>query len=465
MASPTLTDLLHDALSAPAPSVAYRIGRALTAHFPSRIVLQVEQEQFDPWELAAAGGCELTTRADPYAEITTRSRVPDDGVASYPRCALYDVRWGNEKLVLVTATWPEGFSCTRHPRWIVADTQPLAERFLSAVAGHCHIPRDSVLVFSNNHWSKDKDLYRAIQASTFDDLVLAGSLKSQIVEDFTRFLSSRDEYTRYGVPWKRGVLFVGPPGNGKTHCLRATIKLLGVPCLYVQSLQSRYETEDTSILRVFERARSLNPCCLVFEDLDAMIHGGNRSCFLNQLDGLSHNEGILTLATTNHPDRLDPAIVDRPSRFDRKYHFELPARTERLAYVKLWNAPRDRAMRLSAKEEQALADATDGFSFAYVKELFVSSMVRWMATREPGAMGRVMSEQLVVLREQMHSENRAAQSEPRILRSIEDVRAEMARTRTNGARETVATPAPPAKPPRARAGRPSRPSEAAQKRR
>jgi AAA+ superfamily predicted ATPase len=435
MTIPTLTDLLHDALSAPAPSVAYRIGRALGTHFASSVVLQVEHEQFDPWELAAAGGCELAPRADPYAEIATRSRVPYDGVEPSPHCALYDVRWGDAKLVLAAARWPEGFSCGRQPRWIVADTRLLAERFLTAVARHCHVPHESVLVFSNSHWSKDKDLYRAIQASSFDDIVLAGAMKSQIIEDFTRFLASRDEYARYGVPWKRGVLFVGPPGNGKTHCLRATIKLLGVPCLYVQSLQSRHETEDANILRVFERARSIKPSCLVFEDLDAMIHGGNRSFFLNQLDGFAQNDGILTLATTNHPDRLDPAIVDRPSRFDRKYHFELPAHAERLAYMKLWNGPRDRAMRLSAKELVALAGATDGFSFAYVKELFVSSMVRWMTARETGAMGRVMHEQLGVLREQMHSENRVSQGEGRVLRSVDDVRAEMARGKTKAAQK------------------------------
>jgi hypothetical protein len=429
MSIPTLTDLLDDALSAPGPAVAYRIGRALGTHFASSVVLQVEQEQFDPWELAAAGGCELVPRADPHAEIGTRSRVPHDGVESYPHCGLYDVRWGDESLVLATAQWPEKF-CGRRPRWIVAESKALAERFLSAVGRHCHVPHESVLAFADSRWTKNGDLYRAIQASSFDDLVLSGSLKSQIIEDFTRFLASRDEYARYGVPWKRGVLFVGPPGNGKTHCLRATIKLLGIPCLYVQSLQARYETEDANILQVFERARSIKPCCLVFEDLDAMIHGGNRSFFLNQLDGFAQNDGILTLATTNHPDRLDPAIVDRPSRFDRKYHFELPAHAERLAYMKLWNAPRDPAMRLSAKEVEALADLTDGFSFAYVKELFVSSMVRWMATREAGAMGRVTSEQLGVLREQMHSENRVSQGEGRVLRSVDDVRAETARGKT-----------------------------------
>ena len=72
-----------------------------------------------------------------------------------------------------------------------------------------------------------------------------------------------------------------------------------------------------------------------------MITDQNRSFFLNQLDGFAHNDGILTLATTNHPDRLDPAIVDRPSRFDRKYHFGLPALRARARTWRMWNGTLD----------------------------------------------------------------------------------------------------------------------------
>jgi AAA+ superfamily predicted ATPase len=53
------------------------------------------------------------------------------------------------------------------------------------------------------------------------------------------------------------------------------------------------------------------------------------SIFLNELDGIADNIGIVTLATTNHPERLDLSIVDRPSRFDRKYPFDLPELPER----------------------------------------------------------------------------------------------------------------------------------------
>ena len=66
---------------------------------------------------------------------------------------------------------------------------------------------------------------------------------------------------------------------------------------------------------------------MVLEDLDSLINDGNRSFFLNQLDGLENNDGLLVIGTTNHYDRLDPAITKRPSRFDRKlfvYSYNLP---------------------------------------------------------------------------------------------------------------------------------------------
>ena len=70
--------------------------------------------------------------------------------------------------------------------------------------------------------------------------------------------------------------------------------------------------------QVFGKARAEAPCVLILEDLDSLINDDNRSFFLNQLDGLESNDGLLVIGSTNHYDRLDPAITKRPSRFDRK---------------------------------------------------------------------------------------------------------------------------------------------------
>ena len=71
---------------------------------------------------------------------------------------------------------------------------------------------------------------------------------------------------------------------------------------------------------VFNKARELSPSVIILEDLDSLINDSNRSFFLNQVDGLEGNDGLLIIGTTNHFDRLDPGLSTRPSRFDRKLY-------------------------------------------------------------------------------------------------------------------------------------------------
>ena len=139
------------------------------------------------------------------------------------------------------------------------------------------------------------------------------------------------------------------------------------------------------------------------EDLDSMIDDKNRSFFLNELDGFEANTGVVVLATTNHPDRLDPAIVDRPSRFDRKYAFDLPAPVERFAYVAEWNRALQADLRLSEQAISGVVRQTEGFSFAYLKELFLSSMMQWMALAGSTSMDEVIFAQAARLVAQMTS--------------------------------------------------------------
>jgi hypothetical protein len=403
-ASVSLRSLIDETLRLPESAIPYRMGAALAQAFPSRHVLETEDGDFQPRRFARDGHCTIESFAETHSQWTTHWQRSEPHLHEKPRCAWLKVFWDGLELDVVRLEWAEEYRQLQR-FWVVGPSKAECARFFDAVCRHCHVPRGEILVFADGCWETSTSMYDAIQATSFDDLILAGALKDEIRGDLEQFLRARKEYERYRVPWKRGILFVGPPGNGKTHCLRACIKLLDVPCLYVQSLKSQYGTEDGNIRSVFARARELTPCTLVFEDLDAMITPKNRSFFLNQLDGFEQNDGVLTLATTNHADRLDPAIVNRPSRFDRKYHFAMPAREERSAYIALWNSRLDPEMRVRLGETmQRLVEETEGFSFAYVKELFVSSMVRWMCGPRKGEIAPILFEQLVVLREQMHSE-------------------------------------------------------------
>ena len=83
-------------------------------------------------------------------------------------------------------------------------------------------------------------------------------------------------------------------------------------------LSQDYFGDEYAIAEVFSKARQIAPCLIILEDIDSLVNDQNRSFFLNELDGLEKNDGILLVGSTNHLDQLDPGLSSRPSRFDRK---------------------------------------------------------------------------------------------------------------------------------------------------
>ena len=392
-------ELFSDSLARHPNAVSYETLRALTKIFPGKSILESEDGDFDVRAFGAAGSAAVEVSASPVGELVTHWRGPRKGLGEHIEQAMLVVDWLQYRIFVIELSFINEWS--QRTRFIVADTPAIARTFFQTVREWCHLPRREVLVFREGCWSKSRELFEAISRTTFDDLVLPPALKAEIQRDITQFLASRESYERYRVPWKRGLLFVGPPGNGKTQCVKAAINLTKVPCLYVQSFTSSFWSEQRNIDRVFDRAREQTPCCLVLEDLDALVNDENRSFFLNQLDGFEQNTGILTVATTNHPERLDPSIAERPSRFDRKYHFLLPAAAERATYVAYLNVRLADGMRVTPSDEETIVARTEKFSFAYLKELFVSSMVRWMAESGKVTMMDIVVEQIALLRSQM----------------------------------------------------------------
>lgn len=119
------------------------------------------------------------------------------------------------------------------------------------------------------------------------------------------------------------------------------------------------------------------PCLLIFEDIDSLVDDRVRSYFLNEVDGLESNHGILMIGSTNHLDRLDPGIAKRPSRFDRKYFFDVPNRDERVQYCQYWRHKLRNNEKVDFPEAlcDKIADITNDFSFAYLKEAFVGALL------------------------------------------------------------------------------------------
>jgi hypothetical protein len=394
-----IENFIREALYQPHDYVAYHVARELAELHPEKTIVEGVDWEFDRDAFVRSGKCSVVEQKSVFYH--TRMEWEGSGKKLKPRIenAWLNVLWNGELLDVVIITWAETCYRFRH-QWIVADQPSIAEKFYDAVCEWSCEVRGEILVFQDGYFEKNEELFESIKNATFENLILHDSLRQEIQNDFAQFFSSREIYERFGIPWKRGAIFIGPPGNGKTHTVKALINSLGQPCLYVRSFKSD-GNEQENISDVFKRAR-MSPCIVVFEDLDAMIHGENRAFFLNELDGFQANTGLVVLATTNHPEQLDTAILDRPSRFDRKYYFNLPAEAERLAYIQKWNSKLQPELRLSDTSAAAVGRKTENFSFAYLKELFVSSLAQWMSTSGAMSMDEVILAQLKSLRGQMN---------------------------------------------------------------
>jgi AAA+ superfamily predicted ATPase len=389
---------LIDTMSPTDSSVRLRIAERLQSSFSSLARKPFEALDVDTFE--DRGHCQVSWRqTPPRAETFSWAGLEHDTLVRSVSCGIADVSWQDQKFVLARFEWREGYSSTTQT-WVMGPDESAIDRFAMTIYRVTNVPHKAVLVFSGGCWSEKPDLYQSIQSSFFDNLIFEPKLVDGMRQEFKAFLTMRKHYESLGLPWRRGALLIGPPGNGKTQCLRAMAHELDLPTLYVQSLKAEYEREDAMIARVFNRARQLQPCLLIFEDLDALITAKNRSVFLNQMDGFERNVGLIVVGTTNHPERLDASMLDRPSRFDRKYHFPLPSAALRARYVEIWRHKLQGRVTISAAMAQRLVDGTDGFSFAYLQELFVSALLRIADGCNPD-LDQNLSECLLTLREQM----------------------------------------------------------------
>jgi hypothetical protein len=401
-----LQDFINEALCQPSDYLSYFVSRKLSEMYPDAALIEGDSNAFNLSEYASENQCSFVRMLDVHEQQITFWRGHDEEILKEIENGWYTVMWPDEDrehlFDVLFLTFYEGGGRTRR-YWIVSEMRALGERFLKAVCDWCDDVRGEILIYEDGYWRKDKALADGISSATFDNLILPATLVSELRGDLQRFFSSREVYERYGIPWKRGVLLIGPPGNGKTHTIKALVNELQLPCLYVKSLRGGFSSDQSNLRRVFERARQMAPCLIVLEDLDSQVDEDSRSFLLNEMDGFAVNTGILVVATTNHPERLDPALLERPSRFDRKYFFGLPEFAERERYIALWNDSLQPELKLKGREVRYVAARTAEFSFAYLKELFVSAMMQWMEGQQPGTMGRIMRERLEMLARQMQS--------------------------------------------------------------
>lgn len=396
--------LVLNALNLPDNGIAYFVSKELAVLFPEKAVLEGKNNRFfDVETFAAAGLCRMVREFTIHTQIGTDWNERENQLGQKIINGYFKVEWQEYQLDLLLMNWYIG-SCKVNCYWVLADTEEIANNFITTVCETISKWRSQtgsdILVFESGFWYKDKEIFEAIKYQTFNNLILSGTLKDDILNDITSFYKAKEKYKKSNIPWQRSYLFSGAPGLGKSHLVKALVNHMQLSCLYVRSFESSefYSRNSEENMRyVFQQARQSAPCTVVLEDLDSLLTKQNRSFFLNQLDGFSSNNGVIILATTNHPERIDSA-VKRPGRFDRHYYFDLPDVPERVAYTKLvveqWN------IKLSESAIERVANSTAGFSFADLREVFIFSLKQSMNATSSETMDRVIFAQIELLKGQ-----------------------------------------------------------------
>lgn len=381
--------------------------KCIKRHYPNHYVVSVDPEDNAAFlDYAETGLAKATLDTDDdHVERQRRYKAPRSGrvykekgkVVDRVYFGKYNYEWRGKEFVLYKTSYKDswGRDCpwnfVLYPRALSkaaeadADNCPEIDALLLELGNWSSIPHKDIYIFDQGRIRRSGSTWESIKGTSWDDVIMDPTTKAQLMKDILGFFTTdtRDIYLKYHIPYKRGILLHGLPGNGKTSTIRALIAHLmqqpePVPTLYVKSTVDKCKGDQYSINSIFQHARRMAPCCVVLEDLDSLVNESKvRSYFLNEMDGLESNDGILIVGSTNHLDEIDEAIRSRPSRFDRKYAFDIPKRSERVLYAKYWfNKLKDNE-DVGFMEEMCpvVADLTEGFSYAFLKELFISALV------------------------------------------------------------------------------------------
>lgn len=187
-----------------------------------------------------------------------------------------------------------------------------------------------------------------------------------LLGEFVKFWASSEKFVKLGLAVKRGMLLWGPPGSGKTSAVaQMAAHMVNEQEGVVIMASDPHNT--AACLHMLRKIEPTRPLIVVYEDLDALVANYGEAAYLAMLDGEKQIAGVVNVATTNYPERLDPRFVDRPGRFDRVTFVDMPHEDARTAYIKA------KAPDVDELTRARWVKATEGLSIAHLRELIVAT--------------------------------------------------------------------------------------------
>ncbi|MEL7978263.1 ATP-binding protein [Isoptericola sp. F-RaC21] len=264
--------------------------------------------------------------------------------------------------------------CGGHPADVTVYTgegrRDLAEAvlddFLAALKGEGNPYRGRILQVSVSSYGNQVG-FEPVPATheTRADLVLSDAVWAEVDLFLSSGTTRRADLLSLGLPTTRGLLLAGKPGVGKTKLGRIlAAEVAGaMTVMIVEPDVLRQASEN-----LYKEVERLGPTLVVMEDIDGVANAEMRSSsgfseFLNALDGARVRNDVLTLATTNDPGSLDPA-VKRPGRFDTILEVPLPSQEGRVSILEIYLPRQGEGLDLGA-----IAGSLDGATGAEIREV------------------------------------------------------------------------------------------------
>ena len=210
---------------------------------------------------------------------------------------------------------------------------------------------------------------------SFDDVAGFDEIKNEIYEVLD-FIKNPQKYRALNVNLPKGILFVGPPGVGKTLIAKAISNEAGIPFIYQSGatlVQQYVGLGAQKVQELFNKARVNSPSIIFIDEIDAIgkdrdkTDSEEREATLNQIltqmDGFENSDGILVIAATNRIDVLDKALL-RAGRFDKRVFFHLPTLEDRKKIISSYLKNRPNTI-----DVELIANKTVGFSGADISTL------------------------------------------------------------------------------------------------
>jgi ATP-dependent 26S proteasome regulatory subunit len=207
-------------------------------------------------------------------------------------------------------------------------------------------------------------------------------IRSQLKKDVLDFLRLMPILSERGLPNSRGIILSGAPGTGKTMYAKSLAAEADTTTILISAemIQQRHDVKS-----VFKLARRLSPALIIIEDIDTAGTVSRKFTdhpilgeYLQAMDGMEDNNGVVILATTNHTENIDPAISDRPGRFDRIIEVPLPDKNQRKQIIQ--NLLRNMPTKVhSGKGIDRIASKSKGLSGAWIREVVQTAMIEMIS--------------------------------------------------------------------------------------